>query len=85
MKDIVLIGGGGHCKAVIDVVEQEGRFNIIGIIDLSNACNDFLCYDLSICINAWCYDKKLNIDKMINLIKGYNSIRKMKMQEINYC
>ena len=33
MKDIILIGGGGHCKAVIDVVEQEGRFNIIGIID----------------------------------------------------
>ena len=33
MKDIVLIGGDGHCKAVIDVIEQEGRFNIIGIID----------------------------------------------------
>lgn len=33
MKDIALIGGGGHCKAVIDVIEQEGRFNIIGIID----------------------------------------------------
>ncbi|WPE17767.1 NeuD/PglB/VioB family sugar acetyltransferase [Candidatus Thioglobus autotrophicus] len=33
MKDIILIGGGGHCKAVIDVLEQEGRFNIIGIID----------------------------------------------------
>mgnify|MGYP003980704717 FL=1 len=33
MKDIILIGGGGHCKAVIDVIEQEGRFNIIGIID----------------------------------------------------
>ncbi len=33
MKDIVLIGGGGHCKAVIDVIELEGRFNIIGIID----------------------------------------------------
>jgi sugar O-acyltransferase (sialic acid O-acetyltransferase NeuD family) len=33
VKDIVLIGGGGHCKAVIDVIEQEGRFNIIGIID----------------------------------------------------
>ena len=57
--------------------------NIIGIIDLSNACNDFLCYDLSICINAWCYEKKLNIDKMKNLIKGYNSIRKIKIQEIN--
>jgi sugar O-acyltransferase (sialic acid O-acetyltransferase NeuD family) len=33
VKDIILIGGGGHCKAVIDVLEQEGRFNIIGIID----------------------------------------------------
>ena len=33
MKDIVLIGGGGHCKAVIDVIEQEGLFNIVGIID----------------------------------------------------
>jgi len=33
LKDIILIGGGGHCKSVIDVIEQEGRFNIIGIID----------------------------------------------------
>lgn len=33
MKDILLIGGGGHCKAAIDVIEQEGLFNIIGIID----------------------------------------------------
>ena len=32
MKDIILIGGGGHCEAVIDVLEQQGRFNIIGII-----------------------------------------------------
>ena len=27
MKDIILIGGGGHCKAVIDVVELEGLFS----------------------------------------------------------
>ncbi len=33
MKNIVLIGGGGHCKSVIDVIEQEGRFKIIGLID----------------------------------------------------
>lgn len=31
--DIVLIGGGGHAKSVIDVLECEKRFNIIGIID----------------------------------------------------
>lgn len=33
MKKIVLIGGGGHCKSVIDVIEQEARFEIVGIVD----------------------------------------------------
>ena len=33
MIDIILIGGGGHCKSVIDVIEQENRFKIAGIID----------------------------------------------------
>ncbi len=31
---MILIGGGGHCKSCIDVIEQEGRFNIQGILDL---------------------------------------------------
>ena len=35
MKEkIILIGGGGHCKSCIDVIEQEGRFQIAGIVDL---------------------------------------------------
>jgi sugar O-acyltransferase (sialic acid O-acetyltransferase NeuD family) len=33
MKEIILIGGGGHCKSVIDVIEREGRFKIAGIVD----------------------------------------------------
>ena len=33
MKEIILIGGGGHCKSVVDVIEQEGRFEIVGIVD----------------------------------------------------
>ena len=33
MKEIILIGGGGHCKSVIDVIEQEGQFVIAGIVD----------------------------------------------------
>jgi sugar O-acyltransferase (sialic acid O-acetyltransferase NeuD family) len=32
-KVILLIGGGGHCKSVIDVIEQEGKYTIAGIID----------------------------------------------------
>ena len=35
MKEkIILIGGGGHCKSCIDVIEQEGRFQIVGIVDV---------------------------------------------------
>ena len=33
MKEIILIGGGGHCRSVIDVIEQEGQYKIVGIID----------------------------------------------------
>jgi sugar O-acyltransferase (sialic acid O-acetyltransferase NeuD family) len=33
---IILIGGGGHCKACIDVIEMENRLEIIGILDVSD-------------------------------------------------
>lgn len=35
MKEkIVLIGGGGHCHSVIDVIEQTNKYEIIGIVDI---------------------------------------------------
>jgi len=35
MKEkIILIGGGGHCKSCIDVIEQEGKYQIAGIVDV---------------------------------------------------
>ncbi|KPA11437.1 acetyl transferase [Candidatus Magnetomorum sp. HK-1] len=43
MKDeIYLIGGGGHCKSCIDVIEQENRFFIKGIIDVKEKLGDKL-------------------------------------------
>ena len=33
MKKILLIGGGGHCRSVIDVIEQEAKYTIAGVID----------------------------------------------------
>ena len=36
MKELLLIGGGGHCKSIIDVIEEEGNFSIAGIIDKSD-------------------------------------------------
>lgn len=35
MKEkIILIGGGGHCKSCIDVIEQQGEYQIAGIVDM---------------------------------------------------
>ncbi|AHC16490.1 NeuD/PglB/VioB family sugar acetyltransferase [Salinispira pacifica] len=34
MKEkILLIGGGGHCRSCIDVIETEGKYEIAGIVD----------------------------------------------------
>lgn len=32
---IILVGGGGHCKSVIDVIEAEGLYQIAGIVDVA--------------------------------------------------
>ena len=31
---IILLGGGGHCKSCIDVIEQEDKFEVAGILDM---------------------------------------------------
>lgn len=39
---ILLIGGGGHCKSVIDVIEQGNNFEIGGIIDIREKIGESL-------------------------------------------
>ena len=46
-ENIILIGGGGHCRSVIDVIEQENRYQIIGIVDTKdNIGKKVLGYDI---------------------------------------
>jgi sugar O-acyltransferase (sialic acid O-acetyltransferase NeuD family) len=33
MRKLILLGGGGHCKACIDVIESQGAWEIAGILD----------------------------------------------------
>lgn len=33
-NEIILIGGGGHCRSCIDVIEQGKEFRIAGIVDV---------------------------------------------------
>ncbi len=51
MKEkIVLIGGGGHCHSVIDVIEQENKYEIIGIVDTKeNVGKKVLDYEIIGC------------------------------------
>ena len=32
-QDIIIIGGGGHAKACIDIIESTGLYNILGYVD----------------------------------------------------
>lgn len=46
---ILLIGGGGHARACIDVIEQENRFAIYGLLDsyaLQNGINEVSGYPI---------------------------------------
>ena len=57
-----------------------------GIIDFYFAANDYFMYEIAICVNALCFDKKnskflINKKKVKNLIKGYESIRKISINE----
>jgi len=59
-----------------------------GIIDFYFAANDYFMYEIAICVNALCFDKKnskfkINKKKVKNLIKGYESIKKISIKEKN--
>ena len=69
-----------HADLFIDnIFFKKNKFH--GYIDFYFACNDFLMYEIAICINALCFDKRnnkfiFNKKKSKNLIKGYSKIRK---------
>ena len=55
-----------------------------GLIDFYFACNDLLAYDVSICLNAWCFEKDgaYNITKGRALLEGYRSVRPLSEAEL---
>jgi len=56
-----------------------------GLIDFYFACNDFLVYDLAICLNAWCFnsDYSFNINKAQALLRGYKKFRPLDNDELS--
>ena len=55
-----------------------------GLIDFYFACNDLLAYDVSICLNAWCFEKDgaYNITKGTAMLEGYQSVRPLSGEEV---
>lgn len=57
---------------------------VSGLIDFYFACNDFLAYDLAICMNAWCFepDGSFNVTKAKLMLGQYRAVRPLKKAEI---
>ncbi len=55
-----------------------------GIIDFYFACNDFLAYDLAICLNAWCFEPDLsfNATKARLMCAAYRALRPIGADEL---
>lgn len=88
MKEkIVLIGGGGHCHSVIDVIEQENKYEIIGIVDTKEnigkkvldykiiACDDDLETIFLSCKNALITVGQIESNKI--RVKIYNNLKQI--------
>ena len=76
-----------HADLFVDnIFFKNDKFS--GFIDFYFSANDYYAYELAICINALCFDKNkskfiLNKQKVNNLIKGYEKIRKISINEKN--
>jgi len=76
-----------HGDLFIDnIFFDKNKFS--GFIDFYFSSNDYLMYEIAICINALCFDKKrnsfkINHKKVKNLIDGYETIRPFTKNEKN--
>jgi len=80
-----LPGGIIHGDLFIDNIFFQNN-KLSGVIDFYFAANDYFMYEIAICVNALCFDKKkskflINKKKIKNLIKGYESIKKFSIKE----
>jgi homoserine kinase type II len=72
-----------HADLFPDNVFFSGR-ELSGFIDFYFACTDLLAYDLSICLNAWCFEPNgdFNVTKARLLLDGYRRVRPLFRAEL---
>jgi len=72
-----------HADLFPDNVFFHGE-TLSGLIDFYFACNDFLAYDLAVCLNAWCFepDNSFNVTKARLMISAYRRERPLDTVEV---
>lgn len=60
----------------------DGRLS--GLIDFYFACEDFLAYDIAVCLNAWCFERdgSFNATKARLLLSNYGRVRPLGEDEL---
>ena len=55
-----------------------------GVIDFYFACNDFLAYEIAVCLNAWCFeaDRQFNVTKARHMLQAYQKVRPLSAAEM---
>jgi sugar O-acyltransferase (sialic acid O-acetyltransferase NeuD family) len=62
MKKIILVGAGGHAASCIDVIKQEKKFKIIGLVDNKKEIGDYF-------LNFKILGKDKNLQKLRKIAK----------------
>ncbi len=80
-----LASGIIHADLFPDNVFFVGN-NFSGLIDFYFACDDFLAYDVAICLNAWCFenDGAFNVTKARALLQSYGKVRPLSAEEVRF-
>ena len=77
-----LPGGAIHADLFPDnTFFLDGKLS--GVIDFYFACSDFLTYDIAVCLNAWCFERRgeFNLTKGRALISSYETVRRLEPRE----
>ena len=62
-----------------NVLMQDGA--VVALLDFEQACDGAYCYDLAVCLNAWCFAEELSLDRVSALLTGYQRVRQLSGSE----
>lgn len=81
-KDILIFGAGGHASKLIEIIEEQGRFNIKGYISTETKGVMINNYPVLGSIDDYAQNTEIQ-DKYYHIAIGENSVRNRISREVN--